>query len=137
VTDVDFASNTVVLREKKRVRGVRTTRRIPLSKENRQTLEEWLAQHPGGQMLFCRNTLEKITVDEAHRDLKAVLKGSKWEKIRGFHVFRHSFASNCAAGAVDQRMIDGWMGHQTEEMRKRYRHLLPTQQVQAINSVFA
>lgn len=136
MTDVDFVSNTAVLREKKRVRGMRTTRRVPLSEENRRVLSAWVADHPGGQWLFTRSDAEQITVDEAHRDLKSVLAGSKWAKVRGFHVFRHSFASNCAAGSVDQRMIDGWMGHQTEEMRKRYRHLLPTQQVQAINAVF-
>ncbi|HEY4261042.1 MAG TPA: site-specific integrase [Schlesneria sp.] len=142
VTDIDFKSNTAVLREKKRVRGMRTTRRVPLSEENRKVLQTCLKNHPGGQSLFCRSHAEPdcvgqpLTVDEVHRDLKAVLSGSKWAKIRGLHVFRHSFASNCAAKAVDQRMIDGWMGHQTEEMRKRYRHLLPTQQREAINTVF-
>ena len=48
----------------------------------------------------------------------------------------HSFASNCAAAGVDQRVIDEWMGHQTEEMVRRYRHLFPSQQRQAINLVF-
>jgi hypothetical protein len=33
-------------------------------------------------------------------------------------------------------MIDEWMGHQTDEMRKRYRHLFPEQQQKAIDSVF-
>jgi len=66
-----------------------------------------------------------------------VLKGSKWSRIRGFHVFRHSFASNLAAVGVDQRVIDEWMGHQTEAMRKRYRHLLPDQRRKAIETVFA
>jgi hypothetical protein len=32
--------------------------------------------------------------------------------------------------------IDAWMGHQTEEMRKRYRHLFPDQQQAALASVF-
>ena len=143
VTDVDLATNTIVLHEKKRVRGQRTTRRVPLSGENRTVLRQWLERHPGGPWLFCRSTAsretvgQRLTVDEAHRDLKTVLSGSKWSSLRGFHVFRHSFASNCAAKAVDQRMIDGWMGHQTEEMRKRYRHLIPTQQLEAINAVFS
>ena len=143
ITDIDLRSNTAVLHEKKRVRGMRTTRRVPLSEENRKVLQKWLKAHPGGQSLFCRtqsgpeSSGQSLTVDEVHRDLKAVLSGSKWSKIRGFHVFRHSFASNCAAKAVDQRMIDGWMGHQTEEMRKRYRHLIPTQQLEAINTVFS
>ena len=39
--------------------------------------------------------------------------GSKWQVLLGWHVLRHSFASNCAAKGVDQRLIDEWMGHQT------------------------
>jgi integrase len=62
--------------------------------------------------------------------------GSKWEVLKGRHVLRHSFASNCAAKCVDQRLIDEWMGHQTEEMRRRYRHLIPNQQQAAIRTVF-
>ena len=45
---------------------------------------------------------------------------SKWEVMRGWHVLRHSFISFCAAAGVDQRLIDEWVGHTTEEMRKRY-----------------
>ena len=48
-----------------------------------------------------------------------------WFKI-GFHSYRHSFASNLAALSVDQRVIDEFMGHQTDAMRKRYRHLFPS-----------
>jgi len=48
----------------------------------------------------------------------------------------HSFASNAAAAGVDSGMIDSWMGHQTEEMRNRYRHLFPQQQKLAIDRVF-
>jgi hypothetical protein len=37
---------------------------------------------------------------------------------------------------VDQRLIDEWAGHSTEEQRRRYRHLYPTTQQEAINRVF-
>ncbi|MBI5760018.1 MAG: site-specific integrase [Planctomycetales bacterium] len=144
VADIDFQSRTVVIREKKRVRGQSTTRRIPLSKQNLATIEFWLLQHPGGPWLFSRPYADtdgqpdgrQLTVPEVHHHLKTALADSRWSKIRGWHVFRHSFASNCAAKGVDQRMIDRWMGHQTEEMRKRYSHLIPTQQLDAINAVF-
>ena len=32
------------------------------------------------------------------------------------------------AAGVDQRLIDDWVGHTTEEMRRRYRHLIPSVQ---------
>ena len=37
---------------------------------------------------------------------------------------------------TETSVIDEWMGHQTEEMRRRYRHLFPDQQRQAILLVF-
>jgi integrase len=56
--------------------------------------------------------------------------------VRGFHVFRHSFASNLAAAGARQEVIDEMMGHQTEEMRRRYRHLFPQEKVDALTRAF-
>lgn len=51
-------------------------------------------------------------------------------------MFRHSFASNAARAGVQEAVIDAWLGHTTEEMRRRYRHLFPEQHRSAIDSVF-
>jgi integrase len=77
-----------------------------------------------------------LTRDEATYWLKEALSGSKWSVVKGFHVFRHSFASNMAKAEVRQEVIDAWLGHQTEEMRKRYRHLFPEEKQDAIKRVF-
>jgi len=53
VSDFDFAANVVVVREKKRVRGKRTTRRVPLTKTLGMVLKDYLKTHPGGPYLFC------------------------------------------------------------------------------------
>ena len=147
IDDFDFAVRTVLIREKKRNHEKSLTyRRVRMSDLLLKTMQEWFAQHPGGQHTICepvrilrgktRTVGVALTRSEAHDHLKRTLGTTKWAKIRGFHVFRHSFASNLAAAGVDQRMIDEWMGHQTEEMRKRYRHLFPDQQQKAIDSVF-
>src|SRR5205807_67294 len=77
-----------------------------------------------------------ITKDEAHDHFGRTLAGGKWQVLKGWHVLRHSFISNCAAKGVDQRLIDDWVGHTTEEMRKRYRHLIPSAEQAAIRTVF-
>ncbi len=144
--DVDFTGGTVLIREKKRKRGKSTTRRVPLTPVLSQVLQKWLQVHPGGPTLFCqpaevprsrtkRDKPTGITRDEVHDQFKRALAGSKWEAIRGWHVLRHSFASNCAARGVDQRLIDSWLGH-TTEIRKRYLHLIPSNESAALNSVF-
>jgi integrase len=56
--------------------------------------------------------------------------------LSGYHVFRHNFASNLARAGKDQRVIDGFLGHQTEQMRKRYRHLYPDTKQDAIEAAF-
>jgi integrase len=174
VADLDFEGETVLIRERKRVKGRRTTRRAPLSPLLAAVLKTWLAEHPGGPHLFChadevgrsrkrsrmtghkgertrptslngrlegvrvraRQPVTALTETESHDHLKRTLRGSTWEVMRGWHVLRHSFISCCAAAGVDQRLIDEWVGHTTEEMRKRYRHLVPSAQRQAIRAVF-
>ncbi len=37
---------------------------------------------------------------------------------------------------IDQRLIDSFVGHTTEEMRKRYTHLFPSAKKAAIEAVF-
>ena len=147
IEDVDFPSKTMLVHEKKRVKGMCTTRRVPISPQLEQVLQDWLGIHPGGAFLFAqtiqverskKNRTEPmpITRDEAHDHFQRTMAGRKWQVLKGWHVLRHSFASNLAAKGIDQRLIDEFMGHQTDEQRRRYRHLFPHQQRQAICSVF-
>ncbi len=147
LSDLDLEAGTVLIHEKKRVRGKLSTRRVPLSPFLKATLIEWLEIHPGGGRTFSqtpqveRSKTERgvplpITPDEAHDHFKRALRGSRFERLRGWHVFRHSFCSNAAASGIDQRLINAWVGHQTEGMVQRYRHLIPDQQQEAIRRVF-
>jgi integrase len=174
VIDVDMAGQSVLIREKKRKRGTRSHRRVPLTQLLAEVLKEWLEVHPGGPHLFClsgvvgrskkrsRTTgyksektrpgslkgrmanvrrrgeqpIAPLSRKEAHDHFKRTLAGSKWEVLKGWHVLRHSFISACASKGTDQRLIDEWTGHSTEEQRKRYRHLWPSTQQQAIKLVF-
>lgn len=143
---VDFDDESVVIRERKRSRKQHTTRRVPLSPMLKNVIHNWLEQHPGGPYTFCqaktahskskRTAAEPITRDEAQDHLRRVLADSKWDRLRGWHVLRHSFISNCAMKGIDQRIIDSFVGHTTEEMRKRYTHLFPSAKKAAIDAVF-
>lgn len=134
--DLDFVAAKVTIREKKRSRIRSTTfRRVDMTPQLMHVLQEWLQRHPGGLYTFTKaDDLNRGRLSErvvpinkhvARKHFVLTFRGSKWARLRGFHIFRHSFASNLAAQGVDQRIIDEWMGHQTEEMRQRYRHLLP------------
>jgi integrase len=147
VTDVDLHGRTILIHEKKRTKTQRTTRRVPMSPQLAEVLKNWLANHPGGEWLFCqevkvlrsktkRTAPTPITRNESSHHLKNTLDAGKWKVLRGWHTLRHSFISACASKGVDQRLIDEWSGHSTEEQRKRYRHLFPDVQRNAMQSVF-
>jgi integrase len=174
VGDVDFASNTITIREKKRVRGKNSTRRAPMPPFLREVLTAWLKLHPGGPNLFCQSGVigrsrkrsvltgfkgtktraktakgraegvsqreqqaqTPLTRNEVRDHAERALIGSKWENIKGMHVFRHSYISALANAGVDQRIIQDICGHMTAEMQQRYAHLYPSTKNDAVFRVF-
>jgi integrase len=137
LNDFDMVRQLVRIREKKKSRKHAISfRSVPMSQRLRAAIQEWIPNHSGGTHSFCTALAEPLTSGTARTYFKQAVRGSKWQNVRGFHVFRHSFASNLAAAGVDERTIDEFMGHQTEQMRKRYRHLFPDQMHSAIDSVF-
>lgn len=122
-----FCHSSVVTRSKKRSlsTGFKSKRR-PKTLKARNSMVRARELPPLGA----------LTKDEAHNHFKRALAGSKWERLKGWHVLRHSFISALAAKGVDQRIIDDFVGHCTEQQRRRYRHLIPSVTKEAIASVF-
>lgn len=134
--DVDFRQKLITARSLKQSRQTReTSRDIDMHPELEAILTAYHTRRRKGQYLICLPKASKpITKEQANNAFHRVLSGTRWERtmpsgkkkvVIGFHTFRHSFASNLAVAGVDQRVIDRWMGHVTEDMRKRYQHLFP------------
>jgi integrase len=138
VNDFDFVAKTVLIREKKKDHDkVETYRTVPLSPRLEVVMREWFQKHTGGPHTICTPSGRAITDHYATKIMLGAVRRSKWSVISGWHFLRHSFISNCAARGVDQRLIDHWVGHTTEAMRRRYSHLLPAVSQAALLSVFA
>lgn len=135
VEDVDLESAVITIREKKRAKGVRTTRRVPMSSLLAKALKPLVTQQHGKTYLFGSGE-NPLSVQAMHQALERALDDSKWSVIKGWHTLRHSFISACACRGSDQRFIDEWVGHQTEAQKVRYRHLYPSVQAAALQSVF-
>jgi site-specific recombinase XerD len=143
-----MAGGVVTIREKKKRKGLETTRRVPMSTSLRDALTDWLSQRPEGcPLLFCqsaevarskkrRTTSEAVTQDEAHNHLERALKNSKWKVVRGWHVLRHSFISALANKGTDQRVIQNLVGHLSAETHRRYSHIYPSTAESAVKAVF-
>jgi integrase len=139
--DIDLQHDYVTAWSRKQSRQKTFTKRqIDLHPELKAILVDWQCQRPGGQLVISRPH-DKLIVPPAlanrlfwypmGRTSWVLNRKRNWFKI-GFHSYRHSFASNLAAAGIDQRIIDEFMGHQTEEMRRRYRHLFPQAKRSAI-----
>jgi integrase len=137
VSDFDFEGKSVVIRERKKDHGKEETyRTVPLSPTLAEVMRDWFTRHPGGPYAICTPSRRPIADHYATKLIANVLRGSEWEVIPGWHCFRHSFISNCVARGIDQRLIDHWVGHTTEAMRRRYSHLVPAVSQAALLSVF-
>ncbi len=135
-SDVDLANGVVTIREKKRDKRKTTTRRVPLTPFLKEVLTDWLSRRGKGKTLFCKDDGKEITPREAMNYFDRALRVGRWNVLRGLHVFRHSFISAMASKGIDQRIIGSFVGHCTEEQRRRYAHLYPDVQQEAMREVF-
>lgn len=139
IDDFDFEAGIVTIRESKRKKDLAATaRHVPLSDKLRVIMEEWFSKHPGGQYTITlplvmpkkkmRQELSQTNRNEATYHFKQTVADSKWSKVSGFHVLRHSFGAICTRAGIPINVIAAWMGHATEEMKEHYQHLLPQDQ---------
>ena len=126
IDEIDFGRTLVIVRSRKFERGLTESRlEVPMHPNLKAVMADWLKRHPGGQFTVTADGHGPLTKDAAHHHFKKTLQGSKYEVVRGFHVLRHSMCSNLASKGISQAIIDSIVGHQTDEMRRRYRHLFP------------
>jgi integrase len=136
--DWDLESSSVTIRQKKADKSKSFTRRsVPIHPTLAEIMGEWFAVHPGGPWTIVRDDGSPIGGRMATKYFRGAVKGGKWKVLHGWHTFRHSLASNMASAGVDSRDINGILGHHTDEMERRYRHLCPRKQEHALNSMFS
>ena len=134
--NVDLARDQITAHSRKQSRKQKETpRTIDLHPDLKPLLVE--AEATGGRYVVPGDDGGEIDPDKLNRHFRQPMRNTDWhlgkERFKvGFHTYRHSFASNLAMAGVDQRVINELMGHTTEEMAKRYRHLIPAQTKAAV-----
>jgi integrase len=87
VADVDLGGSYMTIRERKRVRGKRSTRRAPLTPT--AALRAWLEVHPGGPALFChtgevaRSRKRSPTIGRQNGACRATTTRGRMATVRG------------------------------------------------------
>ena len=149
IEDWDFERGIVRIRERKGSRKKKTTfREINIHPTLKGIMQEWFKIHPGGlftivvppNLIRSRVKHDRpmpLTPTQAHDHFQRTLARGKWKVLKGWHVLRHSFCSNCARKGVPDTIIDAWMGHRgDEDIKKRYRHLFPSDKRKFMEMLF-
>ena len=132
-SDVDFKVGKLWVRSRKQSRTQEFSGRdIDMHEKLAKVLRRQKRRNPKGRYVFPGDDGKALSPAALHRAFKALIKGTDFDGI-GLHCLRHSFASNLAAQGIDDRLIDHYMGHQTEEMRRRYQHLFPEKKSEGIH----
>jgi integrase len=135
--DWDFAAGTVAIRQKKAdTSRTFTLRPVPIHPALAEIMRAWFKNHHGEPYTLCTENQKPIGPRMGTEYFAAALKESKRAAVPGFHCFRHSMASIMASKGIDQRIINEILGHSTEDMVKRYRHLFPAKKEESVHSLF-
>jgi len=133
--DVDLKAGKLWVRSRKQSQTREFAGRdIDLHEKLRGVPAQHRMQSREGRHVFTTRDGSPVAPDDLHRAFKGLVGGTEFDGI-GLHCLRHSFASNLAAQGVDARLIDHYMGHQTEEMRSRYQHLFPEKKSEGIQKL--
>ena len=133
--DVDLTKRQFYVRSYKQSQTRQeTVRCIPIHDDLLPILQAQKLKTGSHREVFVDDQGAPFKGDTWSKALCRLVSGTKFAGL-GFHVFRHSFASNLAIQGVDQRVIDKLLGHTTEAMRQRYQHLFPAQMESAISKL--
>ena len=114
VRDVPAAATTV------RVTGKgQKERQVPLLPAVSAVLDQWRAQHPGGDALFPGVRGARLNPGVVQRTMRLFAKQAGLQHATP-HALRHSFATHLLAGGADLRSIQTLLGHASLSTTQRY-----------------
>ena len=99
------------------------TRTVDLSDEAVSALRV-LHSRLRGELVFCASDGRMLTKGETKWPLYSACRRAGLPRA-GWHVLRHSFASQLVMAGVPLKAVQELMGHRTIEMTMRYAHLSP------------
>lgn len=133
--DVDFEKQYLYVKSKKQSKKYKESiRTIPILNRLLPILIEQKEKTGRSKWVFTGPRGGQLNPDTLRITFYRLVENTPFEGL-GYHVFRHSVASNLAEMGVEQSTIDSIMGHQTEAMRKRYQHLFPKHRKEALQKI--
>jgi integrase len=100
------------------------SRRVPLSPEAATALKALPSRFAKGYV-FGEGGERILSTGEIQQALISASKGAGLKRV-GWHVLRHTYASQLAMSGLSLRVLQEWLGHSTIAMTERYAHLSPS-----------
>ena len=147
-SEVDF-ENSLISRLPNKTRKLRKNVEIPLLGELRGELERVHAGQNNGEIYVLPEIAGKylssaISVSamvqafftKAGIETRTEREGAvRKSTVYGFHSFRHSFVSICAASGIPMNVVMELVGHRSVMVHEIYQHASAEQKIQAINVI--
>ncbi|MBP3399817.1 MAG: tyrosine-type recombinase/integrase [Erysipelotrichaceae bacterium] len=117
IQDIDFEMDRILLTHTKN----RKSMLIPMSKQLKKTLQEYLYFRKGDQWdyFFCSQLGLRMTTDSVKHAITKYNKSRGVERC-GLHAFRHTFAKRCVMNGVNVFVLQKLMGHSDLSITQEY-----------------
>ena len=147
-SEIDF-ENSVISRLPNKTRKLRKNVEIPLLgglrdelvriRSEQQNGEIYVIPEIAGKYMISPPSLSIEVQDEFIRaglETQTVCDGTARKRtIYGFHSFRHSFVTLCAANMIPMNVVMELVGHKSVMVHEIYQHASAEQKIQAINVI--
>lgn len=89
-------------------------------------------RHLRGPYVFCEEDGARMSYDRLDTLLEAARLRSGLQKVAGFHIFRHTFASHLVMLGTPLSVVQKLLGHADLKTTQRYAHLSPDVKREAV-----
>lgn len=146
--EIDFG-NSLITRLPRKTRNFRKNVEIPLLGGLREELERVRASQKSGEIYVLPDVAEHYLRNHSHISfqIQAFFRKAGIETgisrdgvsrictVYGFHSFRHSFVSLCAANGIPMNVVMELVGHRSVMVHEIYQHASAEQKIKAINVI--
>ena len=146
--EIDF-ENMVIVRLPNKTKHLRKNVEIPLLGELCDELKRIRSEQNGSNSIYVIPEIAKnyLSVNDVSKRVQALLHKagietridrencSRKTTVYGFHSFRHSFVSLCAANGIPMNVVMELVGHRSVMVHEIYQHATAEQKIKAINVI--
>lgn len=146
--EIDF-DNMVIVRLPNKTKHLRKNVEIPLLGELCDELKRVKSEQNGRNSIYVIPEIAEnyLTVNDVSKRVQALLfkagietrisreKCLRKTTVYGFHSFRHSFVTLCAANGIPMNVVMELVGHRSVVVHEIYQHASAEQKIKAINVI--